>query len=242
MGRLAATLVLIDELSFVTRNYRKSVYAGEPSNISRIFSDLWADELFVLNLSPNSLEEIHGTLGRISSQTFIPLTYGGGVDTLEKAERIARIGFEKILVESALTENLNLAEQIASSLGASSIIASFSFMGADWFSWRERRPFDPKLISLVETLESVQRLGAGEIKLNAIQKDGSLAGPDFDLVERLKKNIHVPLIYQGGVSSIHDVRRLWNLGVDCVAASSWFTIRPPHDAILVSFPQRGERS
>lgn len=239
MGRLAATVVLFDELSFVTRNYRKSIYAGEPSNITRILSDLWADELFVMNVSPNSVEAHEETLRRISSQTFIPLTYGGNVNSVAKAEHIALLGFEKILVESALTETPNLIGQIADSLGSSSLIASFSFFGTDWFSWRDRKPLDQN--SLIGSIEQVQKLGAGEIKINAIQKDGHLTGPDFDLVERLREYIHLPLVYQGGVSSLDDARRLWDLGVDCVAASSWFMIRPPHDAILVSFPRWGGR-
>lgn len=239
MGRLAATVVLFDELSFITRKYRKSIYAGEPSNITRILSDLWADELFVINVSPDSGEAIAETLGRISSQTFIPLTYGGNVNSLEKAELIARLGFEKILLETALTENPDLAGQIAASLGSSSLIASFSFMGEDWFSWRDKKPLDQNL--LLDLLEQVQSLGAGEIKVNAIQKDGGLAGPDLSLVKRLKERIHLPLVYQGGVSSLDDARRLWDLGVDCVAASSWFMVRPPRDAILVSFPKWGGR-
>ena len=239
MSRLAASLVVSEQQAFTTLRYDKHVYAGEPSNITRIFSDLWADEIFVLGIDvdPNPLD--YGLLQRISSQTFVPLSYGGGIRTVEQAEKISRVGFEKVVVETSVMNEPGLVSQLAASLGSSSVVASFSFNVGNWISWRSNKPLKTDLF---DTLDEVQDQGAGEIKINAIDRDGTLLGPDFELIESIVPRVKMPLIYQGGVSSMIDAQRLWDLGVDCVTASTWFTVRPPHNAVLVTFPNRGKRA
>lgn len=239
MSRLAASLVVAEQQAFTTLKYQKHVYAGEPSNITRIFSDLWADEIFVLGVDANPNPLDFGLLQRISSQTFVPLSYGGGIRTVEQAEKVSRSGFEKVVVETAVTSEPRLVSQIASSLGSSSVVASFSFNVGNWISWRSKEPLKTDLL---DTLDEVQAQGAGEIKINAIDRDGTLLGPDFELIESIVPRVRMPLIYQGGVSSMSDAQRLWDLGVDCVTASTWFTVRPPHNAVLVTFPNRGKRA
>lgn len=236
MSRLAASLVVSEQQAFTTLNYRKHVYAGEPSNVTRIFSDLWADEIFVLGIDTDPKPIDFEVLQRISSQTFVPLSYGGGLRTVEQAEMVSGLGFEKVVLETALTSEPRLVSQIALSLGSSSVVASFSFDFGTWVNWRGNQP---SKFALFDAINEAQEQGAGEIKINAIDRDGTLLGPDFDLVERLVPHVKMPLIYQGGVSSMEDAQRLWDLGVDCVTASTWFTVRPPHKAVLITFPTRG---
>lgn len=235
MPRLAATILISQEQAFVTRLYKKAVYVGEPSNISRIFSDFCADELFIHGLDFDYGPTSRETLRRISGQTFIPLTFGGSINSAEKAKSISDIGFEKVCVESSLFTKPEVIREIAGTLGESSTIASFSFMDSKLFSWRSRELYS--FDTFASLAEKAQEFGAGEVKINSVSRDGTLSGPDLELVEKVTPIIRVPITYQGGVRNMEDVCQLWDLGVDCVTAASWFTLIPPHDAVLVNFPQ-----
>lgn len=239
MPRLAASIVIQNSEAFVTKQFTPFVYGGEPSNIARIFSDLEVDELFIVNKTGGLQGHSSETLKRISDQTFIPLTYAGGVNTVEMAEAVSQIGFEKVLIDLGADSSSNLLGDLANSLGSSSVLRGFSFFDQHWVDWRTGIKHDE--FEFEEAVVGAQRLGAGEIKITSISKDGMRSGPDLRLVERVARLVEVPLVYQGGVTSMAEVERLWGLGVDCVAVSSWFLVRPPHNAILVSYPRNGKR-
>lgn len=239
MSRLAASIVISNNEAFVTREFSPHVYGGEPSNIARIFSELEVDELFILNTDSQLSSSSEETLRRISRQTFIPLTYAGGISSVREAEALSGIGFEKVLIERHAIERPTLVAEVARSLGSSSVVCGFSFVGHQWVDWRTRRPLRNE--DLQKAIGDAQQLGAGELKISSISRDGTRGGPDLGLVELVSGWIDVPFTYQGGVTSVEDARLVWGLGADCVAASSWFLVRPPHDAILVSFPDKADR-
>lgn len=239
LSRLAASIVMSSNEAFVTRNFSPRVYGGEPSNIARIFSELEVDELIIVNTDSEPSASYEETLRRISRQTFIPITFAGGISSVEQAEAVSRIGFEKVLVEKHAIDRPGLVSEIASSLGSSSVVSGFSFVGQQWVDWRTRKPHGNK--HLEKAIREAQQLGAGEIKISSISRDGTREGPDLDLVALVSSWIGIPFTYQGGVTSVEQAQQVWDLGADCVAASSWFLVKPPHNAILASYPKRENR-
>lgn len=233
--RLAASLYLHSGESWTTRAYSKSIYIGEPSTASRIFSELGAHEVFIQTRDSVGDAVTLGTLEIISKVTFIPLTYSGGIASAEDAISVTRLGYEKVAVETLLLSEPKIISDVSRELGASSTIASFSFVDRKLWSWKTGVKFSWK--EALKLIDLAQVLGAGEVKLNAVRLDGSREGPDFDLIRELAPRVHVPLIYQGGIRDVKDVENLWDLGVDCVSSSTWLSSVRPYDAALLSFPE-----
>jgi cyclase len=92
--------------------------------------------------------------------------------------------------------------------------------------------------NLYEQIKLAEEYGAGEILIQSVDRDGTRSEPDYELVEKLASVISVPLVYAGGVSSLDDAAKLWGLGVDGVAAGSWFIFRGRLRAVMVNYPDR----
>jgi cyclase len=84
------------------------------------------------------------------------------------------------------------------------------------------------------------KAGAGEVLLNAVDKDGTLQGPDLALIEQLSQAINVPLIAVGGVGSMGDIKAAVNAGASAVAAGAFFVYHGPHRAVLITYPKYAE--
>lgn len=172
----------------------------------------------------------------------MPLAYGGGVRTVEQARQIYALGVEKICLQTSVLENLNLVTEMAQQFGSQSIMVSVdikrnwmgkphiyssakdSSVGSDW----------------VERTKKLVSAGAGEVLLNAVDKDGTLQGPDLSLISQLSKEIDVPLIALGGVGSLHDIKSALDAGANAVAAGSFFIYHGPHRAVLLSYPSKAD--
>lgn len=237
MKRFVPSLLLDDRGAWTSRNFKRHVYLGEPSNAVRIFNEMMADELSInwvgldLNLRDNYL-------GLISGQASMPLSYSGNVQSVLDAKKIVNFGFERIGVSSYFINKVNLLKEISDEIGRSSLILKIPGVkvGGVWkfWDWKNSCPSD---FGLVQILDHVYESDVGEICLISVDRNGLSNGPDKDLIKLVRDFKSTQLGYEGGISSIEDVQNLWKCGIDVVYSSTFLMLFGEYDAPLIHYPE-----
>lgn len=242
--RVIPVLLLCNAKLVKTLRFKGPKYIGDPINAIRIFNEKEVDEVIVLDItaSKGNREPDYDLVEQLAGECFIPLTYGGGVRTVNQARRIFASGVEKICIQTAALENKHLVRELADLFGSQSIMVSLdikrNWLGrAQVFAAAMGRPISEDWLQVLADLVG---LGAGEVLLNAVDKDGTLAGPDFDLIRQASRRINVPLIAMGGVSSLADIKSAVEAGASAVAAGAFFLYHGPHRAVLITYPRYDE--
>lgn len=234
--RLIPVLLLRDGGLMKSKQFARWTYVGDALNTSKIFNDKETDELIVLDVDATleQREPNYELLTQLAAECFLPVAYGGGVSSASVARKVIKCGVDKVAVNSAITKSPNLLSQIADVVGSSSTIASIDV------HLRESRyeiHLQPN-VNLIEYVAHMEELGVGEILVQAVDRDGMRGGPDLALVKEILNATNLPTVYAGGVSSLDDAVSLWRLGVDGVAAGSWFVFSGKQEAVLVTYPSR----
>lgn len=242
--RVIPTLLLSDGGLVKTRKFANPSYVGDPINAIRIFNDKEVDELIVVDIEASRLgrEPDYKLIEEFASECFMPLTYGGGVKTPEQAARLFSLGVEKVCLHSAALENVNLISEFSGRFGAQSVTVSVDVRRNLFGSLRLYNSVDKKNCqeNWLEFLQRVQQAGAGEILLNAVHKDGTLAGPDLEMIKAASVKLAIPLVAMGGVASMADIKSVVESGADAVAAGAFFVYHGRHRAVLISYPKYHE--
>ena len=212
-SRIIPVLLIKGSSLVKTIRFKKYGYIGDPCNTVRIFNELEVDELSILDIdaSRKNKNPQYNLIKDIASEAFMPLSYGGGIDSFKKAKEIFSLGFEKVILNTAALENPTIISEIADVFGSQAVITSIDvkkpFFGKKYkvFSKSGRKKTNADLISWAKTCEE---FGAGEIMLNNIDRDGTWLGYDYDLYRVVQKNIKIPLIGCGGANGVDDVSNL----------------------------------
>jgi cyclase len=219
-------------------------YVGDPINAVKLFNDLEVDELVILDImaTREGREPAYERIAEIASEAFMPIAYGGGVHTAAQAERLFKQGVEKIVITTAAAERPALLGEIAGAFGSQSVVAGIdvkrNWMGrarAFVASGTRDTGFDPVALA-VRAVEH----GAGEILLNAIDRDGAMKGYDLSLVSEIAKAVGVPVVACGGAGSLADAGSVIAAGASGAAAGSLFVFKGPHRAVLINYPTQAE--
>lgn len=228
-----------------TIKYKDPTYLGDPINIVRIFNDKEVDELTFLDItaSTENHEPSYELLQDIASECFIPFGYGGGVRSCDDIRRLLKIGIEKVVINTAAVENKALIRQAADEFGSSTIVVSVDyrrnlFGKAEVFcrSGKKASGFDPLTFA-----REMEQAGAGELLLNAIDRDGTLQGYDVDMIKKVTSSVSIPVIACGGAKTIQDlVSAVRDGGASAAAAGSMFVFQGPLRAVLISYPTQAE--
>lgn len=219
-------------------------YVGDPINAIRIFNDKEVDELMVLDItaSKEKKEPNYALIEQFASECFMPLSYGGGINTMEQAQRLFNSGIEKICLQSAVLNDLSLVKKLSGKWGSSSILISVDVkknrMGQyKLYSAATGKTLDKKWMDFM--LEAV-KAGAGEIILNAVDRDGTMKGMDTELIKEAAKILPVPLVAVGGAGSLADIKAAVDAGASAVSAGAFFVFQGPHRAVLITYPKYNE--
>jgi cyclase len=242
--RVIPALLLRNDGLVKTRKFKNPKYVGDPINAIRIFNEKEVDELMVLDISASKdrREPNYALIKEFAGECFIPLAYGGGVATVEQAARLFDLGIEKVCLQTAALSAPALITSLAERFGSQSVVVSID-VKRNWLG-------KPRLFSASEGnlrvepwLMMTKRLvdaGAGEVLLNAVDKDGTLEGPDLELVRIAAAALPVPLIALGGIASLADIKTAVDAGASAVAAGAYFVFHGPHRAVLISYPNYSE--
>lgn len=242
--RVIPALLLRNNGLVKTTRFKDPKYVGDPINAIRIFNEKEVDELMLLDItaSKENREPNFEMIEQIAGECFMPLAYGGGVRTLEQAQRIYALGVEKICLQTSALENPGLVTELAQRFGSQSVMVSVD-VKRNWMG-KPQLYSSAKASSLgsdwIERTQQLVKAGAGEVLLNAVDKDGTLQGPDLALIKQLSQAINVPLIALGGVGSMGDIKAAVNAGASAVAAGAFFVYHGPHRAVLITYPKYAE--
>ena len=200
--------------------------AGDPVEVARRYNEQGADELTFLDITASSDERdlILPVVEAVAAQVFIPLTVGGGVRKVHDVRRLLNAGADKVSINTAAVQSPQLVADAAGRYGSQCIVVAIDARraGAGWevFTHGGRRATG---LDAVEWARKMQGLGAGEILLTSMDRDGTRAGFDLDLTRAVADAVDVPVIASGGVGALEHLADGVEKGrADAVLAASIF--------------------
>jgi imidazole glycerol-phosphate synthase subunit HisF len=201
--------------------------AGDPVEIARRYDDQGADELTFLDITASSDERdlILHIIEAVASQVFIPLTVGGGVRVVEDVRRLLNAGADKVSINTSAVTNPQLVQDAADKYGSQCIVVAIDAKRAGDNRWEVYTHGGRKNTGMdaVEWAKRMQRLGAGEILLTSMDRDGTRSGFDLALTRAVSDAISIPVIASGGVGGLQDLADGVKTGhADAVLAASIF--------------------
>ncbi len=231
-----------------TVNFDKPKYVGDPLNAVRIFNEKKVDELIVLNMDATVLsqEPDYDLISNLAGECRMPLCYGGGVKTCEQIEKLVGLGVEKVAISSEALTNPDLVSQAAERVGNQSIVVVLDVKKVGLFN-KSYAIFinngrDKLDIGVVEAAVRAQEMGAGELVINNIDRDGSLEGFDTDLIDLVHNAVDIPITALGGAGSPEDFGKLAKrykiLGL---AAGSLFVLTGKYRAVLIQYLSKEQK-
>lgn len=245
--RIIPCLLVKDGGLVKTVRFAAPKYVGDPINAVRIFNEKEVDELVVMDIdaTTHNREPDYRLIRNLAAECRMPLCYGGGVKTVEQIEKIIGLGVEKVAIGSAAISVPRLLSEAAGRVGSQSIIVVMDVRktGSDGryeiFTHNGTRSTGLRPAEFVGEME---RLGAGEIVINDIDRDGAMNGYDLDLVHMVRDAVSLPLTVLGGAGSLKDIADLIRtFGIIGAAAGSLFVFKGRYRAVLISYPRRSDK-
>jgi cyclase len=201
--------------------------AGDPVEIARRYDAEGADELTFLDITASSDERdlILHIIEAVASQVFIPLTVGGGVRVVEDVRRLLNAGADKVSINTSAVTNPQLVADAADKYGSQCIVVAIDAKRGESGKWEVFTHGGRRATGLdaVEWAQKMQALGAGEILLTSMDKDGTKSGFDLLLTRAVSDAVSIPVIASGGVGNLQDLADGIKQGhADAVLAASIF--------------------
>lgn len=224
-----------------TRKFKDPVYVGDPVNAVRIFSEKEVDELVVLDIdaSREGREPNYELVAEIAGECFMPVAYGGGIRTLDQVRRLIRSGVEKVVVNSAALESTEVITAAAEMFGSQAVVAGIDVRKPLLGGYKvvgKSATVEAK-VKLDDHLRRVVEAGAGEILLNSVDRDGTMAGYDLDLIRGVTRQVQVPVVACGGAGTVEHLRQaVQEAGASAVSAGSMFVFHGKLRAVLINYP------
>ena len=230
-----------------TVKFKDAKYVGDPINAVKIFNEKEADELMLLDIDATveNRESNYKMIENLAVECRMPLCYGGGIKTVEQAQKIFNLGVEKIALSSSVLENPSLVTEIAKEVGSQSVVVVLDvkkkiFGGYDVYTHNGTRKTK---IDLEIFIKELQVLGVGEIVINSIDNDGLMKGYDIGLISKIKPIIDVPMTVLGGAGNLEDMENLIKeFGIIGCAAGSLFVFKGKYKAVLINYPNQEKRN
>ena len=228
-----------------TVKFKNPVYVGDPINATKIFNDKEVDELVFLDISatPEKRNPNMKLIATIASEAFMPFGYGGGIQTLNDIEQLFMLGVEKVILNTIAFTAPQLVTEASSIFGIQSIVIAIDVKSNIWGNpevWTACGKYNTKK-SPAEYALRMQDLGAGEIFLNSIDRDGTMKGYDINMIKSVTARIEIPLVASGGAGNLQDFRAAIKEGkASAASAGSIFVFQGIHRAVLITFPEHKE--
>lgn len=243
--RIIPVLSIDDRDLVKTVQFGKKTYLGDPINAVKIFNRKGIDEMVILDISAskNDKEPDFEILQDIASEAFMPLSYGGGITTIEQIKKLFTIGYEKVILNSSFVRNPNLLAGAVGLVGSQSVVVSIDAKSTNnnTYCCFIKDGTEKTNQSPIELAKIAEHLGAGEIIINSIDKDGMMNGYDIQLIQSITNEVSIPVIACGGASGISDLKdALQNGGAHAAAGGSMFVYYGRLKAVLITAPTERE--
>ena len=207
-------------------NFIDLVDAGDPVEQAKFYSENGADEICFLDISA-SIEErdtMLNVLKKTAEEVFIPLTVGGGIKTIKNIKDSLMAGADKVSINSAAIKNPKIIKNASEHFGSQCIVVAIDVkkIGSSWMVHSHGGTINTN-IEVLGWLEKTQKLGAGEILLTSMDRDGTKLGFDLELLNEANKILNIPIIASGGVGKIEHFYEGVKFGhADALLAASVF--------------------
>lgn len=222
-----------------TCQFKNPKYIGDPINAVKIFNDKEVDELVIIDIDATQDKKTpnFAIIKEIVNEAFMPVSYGGGINSLAQVKMLLQNGIEKVILNHSAVHDPKLITDIASNFGAQSVVVSIDYKKNIWGKakvytqkGKENTGLDP-----IEFAQKCEQMGAGEIILQSIEREGTYKGYDIEMIQQLSAAVGIPVVACGGASDIQDFKSAVDHGASAVAAGSMFVFQRPHQAVLISY-------
>ncbi len=201
-------------------------YAGEPVELAKRYENEGADELVFLDIaaSQENRKTMVEVVKKVAKEIFIPFTVGGGIGSIDDIRKLLNAGADKVSINTAAIENPKLISEAAAQFGSQCIVVAIDAKKTEdrWTVYSKGGKSQTGL-DAVEWAETAALLGAGEILLTSIDRDGTKSGYDVELIRKISEKIRIPVIASGGAGNLADIADAFNIGkADAALAASVF--------------------
>lgn len=245
--RIIPCLLLKNNGLVKTVKFRESTYIGDPINTIKIFNEKEVDEIIFLDIDATKTkkEPPYDLIRNISSECFMPFSYGGGIHSVQQIDKIINSGAEKIVINSNAFLERNFVKQAVDQFGSSTIVVSIDvkkdLLRGNTVYIKGGTQSTGK--NPVEYAREIENEGAGEILINSIDRDGVMSGYDIELIRSITQSVKIPVIACGGAGKLDDFRSaVIDGGASAAAAGSFFVFQGKRRAVLITYPSYSEIS
>jgi cyclase len=244
LPRVIPVLLLKNAGLVKTIRFREPKYVGDPLNAVKIFNEKEVDELVFLDITatPEKKSPPLKFLEQVAGECFMPLCYGGGIRSLADAREVINVGVEKLSVNSYAVESPSFIRELAGQYGSSTVVVAID-VKKNFFGKHEVHIHGGKKNTKLDPVKfavEMNKMGAGEILLNSMDRDGTQEGYDLELVRNVSSEVDIPVIACGGAGNIAHFKEAVGAGASAVAAGSMFVFHGRHRAVLISYPSQEE--
>ena len=237
--RIIVALTMLEGRLVRTTKFAAPRYVGDPINAVKLFSEKGVDELVLLEIGKQPFDAYRVEMIRkIAAEAFMPISYGGGIQTIKQIRTVIRSGYEKVVLNSVLHKTPELVKRAANEFGAQAIMASIE-VSTSWLRGVHVRTNCGRKATRLKPIEWAQRcedMGCGELMVTFIDQDGSMKGYDCDLIAKIATAVSIPVIALGGAGTIEHLKIGLAAGATAVAAGSMFVFHGPRRAVLINYP------
>lgn len=223
--RLIASLLTSEDRLVKGVQFSKHRYAGNPQTTAATLAHQGIDEISLVDITASlkGNPPSHALISNVARDCFVPLTYGGGIKTVEHAGKCIEAGADKILLNSAALDDPDIISKIAYRLGSQAVVVSIDILrlsddSLTIFDYRTNTPLRKPLLN--EWIETLHQSGAGELKVTSVDREGLKRGFDIDLLNHLLEIMNVPLVFEGGAGTLKDIENALLTDVGAVGLGS----------------------
>lgn len=242
--RLIPVLLLKNNALVKSVKFKKHRYIGDPINAVKIFNELRADELVLLDIdASNEGRRISSdVIRKVGEEANMPFSVGGGITSIKDIQDVIACGAEKVILNSYAIKNPSLIKEASKSFGSSTIVLCIDvkkkLFGKSESVFIRNGSEDAKLKPM-QLAKIAEEMGAGEIIIQSISKDGSMEGYDIDLIKSISTSVTIPTVALGGCCSMEDCKKAYIEGrANGIAAGSFFVYQGLNKGVLINYPSR----
>jgi len=242
--RVIPVLLLDKGGVYKTVKFKNPVYIGDPLNAVKILNDKEVDELIFLdiNASGEKREPDFDYLASIAGECFMPLCYGGAVSSIAQIKKLIFSGIEKVAINSSALSNPEFIREAADKFGSSTIVVSIDVSKNLFGKYQvhNKNKIKTKFSNPISMAEEMNKLGAGELLINAVDRDGMMSGFDTELINKISSLVDIPVVACGGGGNLKHFKPVIDAGASAIAAGSMFVFHGVHKAVLINYPSQSE--
>jgi cyclase len=231
-----------DEAMVKTVRFEEGAYLGDPINVINLFNRFEVDEITLLDVraTVEGRPPVFELIERMAAECWVPLSYGGGIRSIDDVRRVLTSGVEKIVLGTIAADEPELITEAARIFGAQAVIAAVDARrtGPGEYETFVASGTRPLHIDPAAYAREAAARGAGEILVTSIDRDGTMEGYDAELIRLVADAVDVPVIACGGAGDRNDIAVPIDAGASAVAAGSIFVFQGRERGVLINFPER----